>query len=506
MYLAEHEWTAPRAVTEPPAAAATSDLARAEANEGRISGLYRRLADGEPDAATRAEAEQFLREQIAATGTGPDALPESPHDLSAWMQANAQSVAAQYSVYLKQRTAGAPRRYFMNRAHALYFLRSVAPTKLVDGAWLYGLVTHWRNGRFDDLVRTYVEELGEGAPGKNHVLLYRKLLARYGLDPLDDLPEETRVQGLVQLALAYSAGEFLPEVIGFNLGYEQLPLHLLISAYELNELGLDPYYFTLHVTVDNSDTGHAMRACNAVLGTLPRLGDATQFWQRVRDGSRLADAGLGTMDVIDGFDIQAEVVRILSNKSGSGHGAHSDYCKVAGRKVNDWLSQPQQIPAFLDALQQAGWIKLGQPVEHSRFWGLLQGERAEMFGVFSSYELQVIHDWIRGDASIDGQPFAGHEASVGRARRPTFRAQAKLAAARGLAAPVAVEGSDADLLDPDLQALCEYCKNRLIKCYWLIAITIAERNFKIVNGVEVLEDLFEKVSIDYLNPDRKSVV
>jgi hypothetical protein len=39
------------------------------------------------------------------------------------------------------------------------------------------------------------------------------------------------------------------------------------------------------------------------------------------------------------------------------------------------------------------------PAENSRFWKLLQGERAEMFGVFSSYELQVIHDWIRGDAS-----------------------------------------------------------------------------------------------------------
>jgi hypothetical protein len=33
-------------------------------------------------------------------------------------------------------------------------------------------------------------------------------------------------------------------------------------------------------------------------------------------------------------------------------------------------------------------------VEHSRFWRLVQGERAEMFGVFSSYEQQVLRDWI----------------------------------------------------------------------------------------------------------------
>jgi hypothetical protein len=33
-------------------------------------------------------------------------------------------------------------------------------------------------------------------------------------------------------------------------------------------------------------------------------------------------------------------------------------------------------------------------VEQSRFWRLIQGERAEMFGVFSSYEQQVLRDWI----------------------------------------------------------------------------------------------------------------
>ena len=82
--------------------------------------------------------------------------------------------------------ASGPRRYFSTRAHALFVLRSIAPTKLADGAWLYGLLQHWRNPRLSDLVRTYVEELGEGLPDKNHVLLYRNLLARHALAPLDD--------------------------------------------------------------------------------------------------------------------------------------------------------------------------------------------------------------------------------------------------------------------------------------------------------------------------------
>ena len=83
------------------------------------------------------------------------------------------------------------------------------------------------------------------------------------------------MQGLIQLALAYNSDQFLPELIGYNLGYEQLPLHLLITAYELNELGIDPYYFTLHVTVDNADSGHARKAWEAryAFQPLPRTGE-----------------------------------------------------------------------------------------------------------------------------------------------------------------------------------------------------------------------------------------
>ena len=48
-----------------------------------------------------------------------------------------------------------------------------------------------------------------------------------------DLPDRFYTQGALQLALDQNAEEFLAGVIGFNLGYEQLPLHLLITAREL---------------------------------------------------------------------------------------------------------------------------------------------------------------------------------------------------------------------------------------------------------------------------------
>ena len=449
MFIAPHEWL-PAAQGSVPSAVSDLSVAR----NFDHAGLYRQLADTNPSASARATAADFLHTELAQGREQACEIPEAPQDLGLWMAASFQTVHSQYGQYLERRMAGAPRRFFSNRAHALYFLRCVAPTKLVDGAWLHGLLAHWRNPRFSDLARTYLEELGEGAPDKNHVLVYRRLLARYGLDPLDDLPDGLYRQGLIQLAFGCNAGSFLPEIIGFNLAYEQLPLHLLITAYELNELGLDPYYFTLHVTVDNGDTGHARRACQAVLDTLPRMDDGGAFWQRVRAGSKLASAGVGTSDVIGLFNIEAELLRILARKSGAGKGAHSDYCRVAGRSINDWLSTPDQMPALLQVLQQAGWIRRGEPPVNSRFWKLLQGERAEMFGVFSAYELQVLHDWIRGPASADGWPYTDGDASAGCGPTRSFRVAER--GARGAAAATVCDARDdglSDLPDSDLALL-----------------------------------------------------
>lgn len=367
--------------------------------------LYDRLADGIPAPRDIAAAADFLGKALERTGTQVDDLPADPGDLMLWMTSNVERVHAQYQTYLQSRKDGAPRRYFSNRAHALYFIRQVSPTKLVDGSWLYGVCAHAANPRLSNLVTTYLEELGNGEPDKNHVTLYRGLLSRYGLDPVDGLQDELYEQGLIQLALGWNAQDFLPEVIGFNLAYEQLPLHLLITSYELNELGIDPYYFTLHVTVDNADTGHARRACQAALDAAPRIDDGGEYWRRVRAGAQLGNLGVSTMDVIHAFDIDAEVVRIMAHKSPAGNGAHSDFCKVEGRSVNEWLSNPDGMSAFLMALERSGWIRKNRPADESRFWKLLQGERAEMFGVFSAYELQVIHDWIRGTDSADGAPF-----------------------------------------------------------------------------------------------------
>jgi hypothetical protein len=391
------------------------------ARNERVRQLYLDLSERDLEPGAAGAAAQWLRSQLDAGGAAPSVLPRGSEEFAAWSAAHTESVGEQYKQYLAERKTGAPRRFFGSKSHALYFLKGVAPTKLVDGAWLFGLLQRWEQGAMRPLITTYLEELGNGVPEKNHVVIFQQLIDAHGCAQWQGLSEEHFVQGLIQLGMAYNADQFLPELIGYNLGYEQLPLHLLITAYELNELGIDPYYFTLHVTVDNADSGHARKAWEALQKLMPQVGDADEFMRRVDAGYRLNDLGASTTSVIGSFDLYAELVGILRAKSAVGKNMHSDYCKVGGRSLNDWLSDPDQVPALLTALEAQGWFTRGEAPEESRFWALIQGDHAQMFGVFSAYEQQVLHDWIATPA----QPVA----AIAVPRVATHRALQRAAAA-----------------------------------------------------------------------------
>lgn len=373
-----------------------------EAQAARLLGnidprkLYRDLLS-EPSEAVRLRAKTYLQGCLDAASLISVDLDDHWHDLESWTAAAAERTGSAYRDYLASRRAGGPRRYFQSFSHALYFLRSVAPTKMVDGAWLFGTLEHWKDPRYFALIRTYLEELGEGVSAQNHVAIYRRLLKAHGCDQWESVSSDRYIQGAIQLALAALTDDFLPEIIGYNLGYEQPPLHLLITSYELRELGIDPYYFTLHVTVDNACSGHARRAIDAVQAATPITGDIEAFRRRVLSGYRLNELGAGAEAIIGSFDIEREVLRTLQRKSVFGKFAHSDYCQIAGRPISQWLEHPSKIPGFLEALQKTSWIKRNRSPEESPFWRLIDGEGAKMFGVFNRYELTLIHEWISGD-------------------------------------------------------------------------------------------------------------
>ncbi|QBZ89999.1 iron-containing redox enzyme family protein [Pseudomonas viciae] len=369
---------------------------------GTVRQCYERLLQGADDADKQAVAQAFIQQCVEQAQALPQEMPDDPTALQTWVEQHSAGVARQYAEYLERRKGGGPREFFSSKAHALYFLQAVAPTKLVDGAWLYGVLKHWHDHRFEGLLCTYLEELGDGNPAQNHVVIYRKLLAEHGLQDAPDIADERYLQGAVQLALGYAGDEYLPEVIGYNLGYEQLPLHLLISAYELSELDIDPYYFTLHVTIDNASTGHAHKAVQSLMQLMPMEADRESFWRRVTLGYRLNDLGQGSRTIIESFDLYREVLDMLERKRPFGQHMHSDYCKFEGKTVNQWLSAPGQLEGFLAAMQDKGWIKRHEDPQNSRFWTLIEGAGAAMFGVFSPYEKQLLHDWIAGDWLKEG--------------------------------------------------------------------------------------------------------
>lgn len=322
----------------------------------RVRDLYHALLD-EPREHLEAAGE-FLDQQLSLAATHDDDLPEDPADWPAWLDAGARRTAEAHAEYLRARRRGEGRRYFQVPSQAMHFIRSVAPTKLVDGAWLYGLLPHHGEERLRPLLETFLEELGDGVPARNHVLLYRRLLASIGSEEVEGLSDLHYLQGTQQLALGHLAADYLPEVIGYNLGYEQPPLHLLITTQELRELGFDSYYFQLHVTIDNAASGHARKALRAVYDNLPQLGGRAAFLERVRNGYRLNEVGLSTTQVIDGFDLEEELLAMFERKRPYAAGMHSDRCRIGGRTVNQWLAVPGRFPAFLACLEEEGWIPM----------------------------------------------------------------------------------------------------------------------------------------------------
>ncbi len=362
-------------------------------HEGPLRGLWRALLEQPPSADLLDQARALLDARLEEADRQPCPLPEDPAQWSSWMQEQTRRTGEAFDQYRSARQAGEPRRFFGNRAHALYFLRQVAPTKLVDGAWLHGLLHRWQDPSCSGLIRIYLEELGGGRPDKNHVLLYRQLLQHHDCEDLQDLDDESYLQGALQLSLAWLADEYLPELIGFNLGYEQLPLHLPITAFELSELGIDPYYFTLHLTVDNAASGHARMAVDEALRLVPRGAAGADFLRRLRRGFQLNDVGPGSVSAIQRFDHRAVLVEMLERKAEVGRHLHNDHCRIEGRTVNQWLAAGD-MDGFLGALERLGWIRRGQDVAESRFWRLIEGDRAQMFGVFNGYERQLLRDYI----------------------------------------------------------------------------------------------------------------
>ncbi|EEY85846.1 iron-containing redox enzyme family protein [Acinetobacter radioresistens] len=367
------------------------------------------FSEPERDTAEKEKFAEICLERFIDTITLEEKeFPQNLEDLGAWLNNKNIQACESFQSYLERRRQNGAREYFKNVGEALEFLVKIGPTKMVDGSWLYSLCKYWQNPVYNEAISIYLDELGGGSSSLNHVCLYQQLLDQLELNDFENLlSDEHYIQAAVQLALAYAPAEYIPEVLGFNMGYEQLPLHLLISNYELKELGIDSHYFNLHITIDNFDNGHAQKALEGVLKVAQRYQDKEEFLRRVKIGYYLNDVGIGSTAVVKNLDLRSNVEKILIKKAKVGRFIHGDKCRIENRQINDWLQDDESTVAFLDALIRKNWIKPGEDVQESRFWKLIDDDRGKMFGVFSYPEKQMIYDWIQGPQSTSTTSLRG---------------------------------------------------------------------------------------------------
>ena len=358
--------------------------------------------------------------------------------LSAFLQTENDIVTVQWKEYLARRKSGSPPDLFTTIDEAKWWLKQLAPVKYVDGAWL-GHVNKVTTPFVlrpvtKDAWQVMAEELGNGDMQKNHVQVYQELMKDINsglpeansadfVHPRQQLTEECVWEAAVaQLLISLFPQEFLPEILGFNLHFEALTLETMKATKEVEEFGFNPYYFLLHVSIDNADSGHTAVALEAVIKYLEMLKQAQgldaadQAWRRVQAGyvlSKQLSAGpkcpSQRRESVEHFPRnaqEAEVIRIFKAKAPVAHRIHCrSRVKLGGRKLDDWL-EPRAFAGlqwqldFMDCLSNMKpWIRKGDS-SNSKLVQELSWQ-GKMFGSFTQNEVEAVKRWI--DAL--GEPF-----------------------------------------------------------------------------------------------------
>lgn len=358
--------------------------------------------------------------------------------LTKFIQTKDDQMIQRWEDYLTRRKTGSPKELFKDRDEANWWLKQVAPAKYVDGAWLghiNKITTPFALRRATKIAwQVLSEELGDGDVRKNHVYVFAELMKEIGsglprgdtadfIHPRHGLNEPAVWKAAVaQLLISLFPHEFLPEILGFNLHFEGLTLETLKAAKELEELKINSYYFFLHVTIDNADSGHTMMAMQAVIEYFEHL-QTTQgtqaverAWRRFQTGFILSD-GLPTTPkspsmrkpLVDSFPRtgqEAQVIKIILAKAAVSHRIHcSSRLKVGRQSLVEWLnptalaSKSRQME-FLDELSNLKpWVRKGNSAGSKLIQELSWG--GKMFGSFTQNEVEVFKRWIDSMRSHD---------------------------------------------------------------------------------------------------------
>jgi hypothetical protein len=358
-----------------------------------------------------------------------------------------RSTCHRYEAYCHRRAQGGPREIFPNRDFAVQWLRLASCVKYVDGSWVgNGLSAATRRGdrvAAKNAWQVMSEEFGDGDLQKHHVWVYEALMRSLESDGASSTPgyewgfdgfaegegiPRCWTAAVAQQLIGLHAAEFLPEALGFNMAYEALPYHLLVTTRELKELNIDNYYFALHVTIDNADSGHAAVARVAVenylAGVRERDGEEAESaaWKRVQAGFILAEglpttpsgpieyrltrdrSGLTTWvpapaQSTPPSKLEGQMVELMARKAAAAEKMHCpSKILIGGHTIEDWLSPTlftaDRGLAFLRALsEKKPWVIKGKDSSNSKLireleWG------GKMFGAFSRKEVDLVREWV----------------------------------------------------------------------------------------------------------------
>ena len=352
-------------------------------------------------------------------------------DLLEFVEAENNGTTERWEKYVTRRASGTPRELVVDKDDAVRWLRAIAPLKFVDGAWLghVNRITTPFPLRFvtKDAWQILSEELGDGEIKKNHVYVFKKLLKDVGVElPEGDSEEfvdsnlglnESSIwkAAVAQLLVSLFPHDCLPEILGFNMHFELLTLETLIASKELAELKINPYYFALHVTIDNADSGHtaiAMQAVNKYVDYTRKTEGteaANRAWKRVQTGYLLSEQLAAVPDVVrrkvhgpkfhPQISYDLEVLSIFRSKASAAHKIHcSSRLRIGGRTLVDWLDpeflvSEKRQHEFLEAFSSCKpWIIKGNSSGSKMVQDLAWS--GKMFGAFTNNETEVLKKWI----------------------------------------------------------------------------------------------------------------
>lgn len=298
------------------------------------------------------------------------------------------------------------RSIFPSKAHFLAYLIIIAPTKIIDGMWLSSSRLSIQDYYLRDLISlVYYEEMGEGVIDNNHMEIYRKLLASFGFHGVNTnsdliLTDTCYIESALQLCLgACDPNAFIPEILGYTLGYESLGLGILIMRDECRFWGVSDTYFSQHISIDNHHCGHAKVMQDAVMhymeGIMARGEDVECTWERVKRGYHWNVLTVAPCDTRFIDDILRRHIEIrIAEKCLYGEQVHFKTC-VKGIVLRDALGacadNPNNVWKLLELMKDKGWVTTEAGLDSWFF----QTCDAKMPHVYTPYDRELLIEGIR---------------------------------------------------------------------------------------------------------------